>query len=237
VKLKDDIGKRRVLTISDLHAPYQHPDALDFLEHLKKQIKPDLVIQMGDLMDFHGISFHDSEPDLYSPGHELRMGQQFAQSLEDIFPDMYILGSNHGDLPLRRAKAHGLPTALFRPYNDIYGVGEDWKFVDDLLVESKDSKVYFAHGIIKDGLKLAKERGVCVVQGHFHTELNIKYASTPYNLIWSMQTGCLINHRSKAFKYNQLDLTRPIIGCGSIIKGQPHLHPMILGKDGRWVGP
>ena len=237
MKLKMDLTKRRLLLISDLHAPYQHPDALAFLSYLKGALKPDLVVSMGDMLDFHGISFHDSDPDLLSSGDELSRGRAFAQDLEKLFPEMYVLGSNHGDLPLRKAKAHGLPRALFRPFNDIYGVGSDWKFVDDLLIEGPKQSLYLCHGIVKDGLKLTKERGVCTAQGHYHTEFNIKYASTPHDLLWSLQTGCLINHRSKAFHYNQLDLTRPIIGTGSVIHGKPQLHAMLLNKKGRWIGP
>lgn len=237
MKIKRKIKGERILTISDIHAPYHHTDTLAFLAYLKKQIQPTLVVQVGDLKDFHGISFHDSDPDLDSAGVELDKAQKFCSELEELFPEMYILGSNHGDLPARKAKAHGLPKKLLKSYNDIYGVDKGWKFVDDLLIEDKEQKIYFAHGIAKDGLKLVKERGVCTVQGHFHTEFNIKYASTPYDLLWSMQVGCLIDKNSLAFAYNKLDLSRPIIGSGSIVNGRPYLHPMLLNSKSRWIKP
>ena len=41
-----------VLVISDLHIPYHHKDSFKFLQKIKKQFKPDTVINIGDLLDF-----------------------------------------------------------------------------------------------------------------------------------------------------------------------------------------
>ena len=62
-----------VLIISDLHIPYHHKDSFAFLKEVKKVFKPDNVVNIGDLLDFHAISMHDSDPDLPSSGHELAM--------------------------------------------------------------------------------------------------------------------------------------------------------------------
>lgn len=236
MKINFNTEKRNILTISDLHAPYQHPDALKFLTALKKKYKFDLVVNMGDLLDFHNISFHKSDPELYNAGHELLAARKFAKSLEKVFPEMIIIGSNHGDLPLRKFFDAGLPRQMLRSYNDIYEVGKGWRFVDDLMIKSKHSAIYLCHGISKNGLKLAAQRGVCVVQGHFHTDFRIDYISNPLNLLWAMHTGCLIDKKSLAFAYDALNLNRPIIGCGGILEGQPRLFPMMLNKKGRWNG-
>lgn len=224
-----------ILTISDAHAPYNHPDFFPFMDALKRKYRPKLTVSMGDLVDYHGISFHDSDPDILSAGDELRAAQKFCQKLEKLFPNLIVIGSNHGDLPLRKLLAHGLPKHLLRPYNDIYGV-KKWQFVDDLTLKSKDQTVYFAHGITKDGIKLVAQRGVCTIQGHWHTTCRIEYLSTPQNLLWSMQVGCLIDKQALAFAYDKLNLTRPIIATGVIVGGLPKLEPMILNKKGRWVG-
>ena len=75
-----------VLVISDIHAPYQHPDAIDFLKALKKKHKPDRVIFTGDELDYHAMSFHDSDPDLPSAAMELERGQAVLRELEALFP-------------------------------------------------------------------------------------------------------------------------------------------------------
>jgi len=236
---KLDYRDINILCISDMHIPYHHPDSMEFLAALKEIYEPELVVNMGDLVDFHAISFHDSDPDLDSAGAELERAQEYCQVLEEGFPDMVVIGSNHGDLPLRKFLAHGLPRRMLRPYNDIFGVGEGWKFVDDFTIETHSKHlpdIYFTHGIKKNGLQLAQQRGQRVVQGHYHTDLYVKYAGNPNSLIWAMGTGCLVDNKSLAFEYGKLNLHRPIIGTGVIERGIPTAVPMILDKQGRWIG-
>jgi hypothetical protein len=231
-----DYTKHTILCISDAHIPYMHPDMFAFLAALKKKYTPDLVVSMGDLADFHGISFHDSIPDLDSAGAELLKVQKYSKQLEKLFPNMVILGSNHGDLPMRKAVAHGLPKALFRPYNEIYGVGAGWLFIDDLTIKTKGHPdLYLTHGLAKNGLKIAQQRGQRVVQGHYHTSFDISYCGNPNELLWSMATGCLIDRKSLAFAYDRLNLHRPVIGTGVIVNGYPRILPMILDYSGRWT--
>lgn len=219
-----------------MHVPYHHQDSIAFLAALNKKYKFDLVINMGDLLDFHNISFHKSDPELYNAGDELAAARKSVKKLEKLFPEMYIIGSNHGDLPLRKFFDAGLPRQMLRSYNDIYDVGKGWKFVDDILLKNKTEAIYFCHGISKNGLKLAAQRGVNVVQGHYHTDFRIDYISNPMNLLYALHTGCLIDKKSLAFAYDSLNLNRPIIGCAGILNGLPHLYPMKLNKQGRWTG-
>ncbi len=96
----------RVLVISDLHIPYHHKDSFAFLTALKKKYKPDLVINIGDELDQHAISMHDSNPDLPSAGDELRMSRKYIWELEKIFPDMILIHSNHSSLVYRLSLIH-----------------------------------------------------------------------------------------------------------------------------------
>ncbi len=62
----------RILVISDMHHPYSHPDVLPFLTALNKKYQPTRVVCVGDEIDCHAMSFHDSDPDLMSAGDELQ---------------------------------------------------------------------------------------------------------------------------------------------------------------------
>ena len=73
--------RKSILCISDQHAPYHHPDTLDFLAALKKEYKPDCIVNMGDELDWHSISFHDHHPDLRSPKDELTEAKVFLSRL------------------------------------------------------------------------------------------------------------------------------------------------------------
>ena len=223
-----------VLVISDLHIPYHHKDAFDFLKALKKKYKPDLVVNIGDELDHHAISMHEHNPDLMSAGDELKQSKEYIRELEKIFPEMKIVHSNHSSLVYRRALKYGLPKDYLKSYNEFLGVGNGWEWVDDLSITLSDgSRCFFTHGMSADVLKVAQQYGMNTVQGHYHTKFSIGYYSNPDALIWGMQVGCLINQKSMAFDYAKNFKSRFIVGCGMIINGQPKLMPMVLNKYGR----
>ena len=182
---------KSILVISDQHAPYHHIDTLDFLAEIKKKYKPDTVVNIGDEMDWHSISFHDKHPGLYSPSHELEVAREFFKNLEKLFPKQYVMDSNHGSLVFRKATRHGLPHEVFTSYNKMIGVGKGWTWHEDLILKaSNGQKIYFCHGKYKDVLKVAQQYGMCTVQGHYHTQFKIDYWSNPNELLWGMQVGC-----------------------------------------------
>lgn len=231
------LDTRRILNISDQHMPYEHPDMFRFLAAIKKKYKPTLVINGGDEVDHHSISFHDSDNDLPSAGDELKIAIKKLKQLEKMFPDMILLDSNHGSLAARRLKHHGIPMKYLATAHQIFEVSKRWQWVNDLTLALPNGQpVYFCHGMSKNGIKLAAQRGTNVVQFHYHTEYRIDYIGNPNNLLWSLQSGCLINRKSLAFAYDKLNLNRPIIGTSMIIDSKPVLIPLVMDKNGRWIG-
>lgn len=225
--VKEVHDNSRILIISDLHAPYNDPNALEFLQMLKDRYDFTRVISVGDEQDISQASFHDSNVDMLSAGHELIAAQKVLQELESMFPDMDIMSSNHGDLYYRRARHHGIPLHVIKSYNDVLGVGDGWKWHSDLIVNLPTGEdVYFCHGKSQNGLKLSQNMSMNCVQGHYHNSFNIQYWSSPRALHWSMQVGCLIDDKSLAMSYNKLTVNRPILGCGVIIDGVPMLEVM-----------
>ena len=226
-----------VLVISDLHIPYHHKQSFDFLIALKEKYKPDLIVNIGDELDQHAISMHDSNPDLPSAGDELRMSRTYILQLEKIFPEMTLVDSNHSSLVYRRALKYGLPRDYLRSYNEFLGVGKGWQWVEDLTVTLSDgSRCFFTHGMSADILKLSMQMGKHCVQGHYHSKFSVSYYSNPDALIWGMQVGCLTSQKSMAFDYAKNFKNRFVIGTGMIIDGQPKLMPMVLNEDGEWTG-
>ena len=228
---------RRILCISDQHAPYHHPDMFRFLAAIKRKYKPTFVVNGGDEVDAHALSFHDSDSDLPSAGDELKKASVVLNKLAILFPEMTLLDSNHGSLSLRKMKHHGIPIKYLATPHQIYGVPKTWQWVNDLTITLPNGQpVYMCHGMTKNGIKLAAQRGTCVVQFHYHTDFRIDYIGNPEALLWSMQSGCLIDRKSLAFAYDKLNLNRPIIGTSLIIDSKPILIPMVLDKRGRWTG-
>ena len=226
---------KSVLIISDTHIPYHVNELLPYLKLLKKKYNPDKIIHIGDEVDKHAMSFHDSDPDLPSAGDELKISLPMIKELEKLFPQMDLMDSNHGSLVYRRALKHGIPKAYIRKYNEFLQVGKGWKWHDDLTIDTPLGKVYFCHGKTADVLKLAQSMGMSCVQGHYHTKFVISWWANPDNLFFGMNVGCLINQKSMAFAYAKNFKTRFILGCGIILNGVPRLLPMVLDKNGNWI--
>lgn len=226
----------RILFISDMHIPYHHVDTLAFLKHLKAKYNPTRVICLGDELDKHALSYHDSDPDLPSAGDELKKSLPVIQELFEIFPTMDIIESNHGSLVWRKAKTFGIPKHYIKSYNDVLGVDGGWKWSFDLTINLPNGqKCYVHHGKTSNVIQLSQQMGMCAVQGHFHESFKIDYWGNPTGLYWGMQCGCLIDDDTMAFNYNNVNIKRPIIGTGLVIDSMPVLEPMII-KDGRWIG-
>ena len=225
-----------ILVVSDMHLPYQHKDSIKFLKEIKKEFKPDTTISIGDLLDQHALSFHDSSPELYSAGHELDKAKEYVKELESIFPKLIEVDSNHSSMIYRRALKHGLPRAYLKDYGDFLET-KKWKWVDDLtLTMSNGQRCFFTHGRSADILKVSQTMGMSAVQGHYHTKFVISWWANPDNLFFGMNVGCLIDQKSMAFNYAKNFRTRFIIGCGIIINGIPRLLPMVLNEKGDWIG-
>lgn len=227
---------KSLLVISDLHVPYQHPDAVRFLAALKKKYAFDKIVCIGDEIDNHAISFHDSDPDLSSAGDELKEAIKQLQPIYKLFPTVTVVESNHGSLVYRKALANGLPKAVFKSYNEILQAPKGWKWEFDTKVETDLGTIYLCHGKTGTAGRLASQYGMSTIQGHFHEKAQITYISTPEKLMFDAHTGCLADDKSLALGYNKVNPKRPIVSIIIVLNGIPQIIPMVLNRSGRWIG-
>lgn len=230
---------RAIVVMPDLHAPYHHKDSLDFMRMVRDQFLPDLVVNLGDEADKHAMSFHDSDPNLHSAGDELAKTIPVMEDLSKIFPHMLLCDSNHGSMHFRKAKHHGIPTQYLKSYRDILlpnGGGRGWKWAENWRVRTPMGEVLFKHQPSGPILGDAAHNQCNEVVGHHHGKFTIEYGASSARLYWGMFAGCLIDKDSLAFAYGKHTLYKPILGCGVIINGVPTLIPMLLDKQGNWVG-
>lgn len=223
-----------IMLISDLHAPYQHKDALAFLAKIKEKYSPKRIINLGDEVDYHALSFHASDPDLDSAGVELERAKAVMRKLKELFPKMDLLHSNHGSMVYRKAKVGGIPRHALKSYNEVLNVDDQWVWHSDLTITTEKGKVYFCHGKKKNSETYAKSLGCSVVQGHYHEDFRIGYLKSPGGTIWGMNIGCLIDDKELAFEYNKINPNKPMLGTAVIINGIPKLIPMNLDDKGNW---
>lgn len=82
----------------DLHYPYQDDDALRVLYQVLDDVRPDLVVCHGDLLDCEQISRFPKDPYNRTPLHEeIRMGAEHLGEVTAITPhaDHWLLEGNH----------------------------------------------------------------------------------------------------------------------------------------------
>lgn len=225
-----------ILVISDMHHPYSHPDVLPFLKAVKAKYKPDTVVCIGDEVDFHALSYHESNPDLDSAGIELQKAIKALKPIYKLFPQVTVVESNHGSMVLRKALTGGIPMKAIKGYNDVLEAPKGWKWVFDTIINTALGPIYFCHGKTGTPGRLASQFGMSAIQGHFHERAQITYISTPEKLMFDAHTGCLANDKSLALGYNKINVKRPIVSLIVVLNGIPQIVPMQLKKGGRWTG-
>ena len=71
------------LIIGDSHIPFTHRNYLDFCKRIHKQFKCQRVVHIGDLVDNNSISYHEIDPNGWSPAQEM---EKFTKSLGHKHP-------------------------------------------------------------------------------------------------------------------------------------------------------
>lgn len=215
-----------VLTVSDLHCPYQHPSAWDFLADLKRAYRPSSVVVLGDEVDFAAYSRFAKDPEGLSPGDELKAAVAALKALYKIFPRASVVHGNHSVRPFKRASEAGLPNALLRSFEAVLEAPRGWEWVPDKVIDS----VLYIHGDGFSGknaaLTAAETHRHNVVIGHVHCYAGVQYTSGRFNSVWGMNAGCLIDPSARVFDYAKHYARRPTLGTGLVIDGVPHFVPL-----------
>lgn len=219
-----------------MHHPFAHPDTVPFLKYLRAKHKFDKIVCIGDEVDFHALSYHESNPDLPAAGDELEQAIIGLKPIYKLFPSCTVIESNHGSMVLRKALTGGIPAKAIKSYNEVLSAPKGWSWVFDVVLNTPLGPVYFCHGKSSAPGRLASQYGMSTVQGHYHEKSQINYISTPERLMFDAHTGCLADDKSLALGYNKVNPKRPIVSVLVIINGIPHIEPMVLNKKGRWIG-
>lgn len=223
------------LVVPDLHAPFTHKDALNFLTSVQNKYFPRIsheVVFLGDEIDFHAISRWPRDPNGMSEAMETREAIKALQPFFKAFPMAKVCISNHTLRPWIKAQSAMLPDVFLKDIGDVIGAPSGWVWKETFLI----GNVHFVHGIgLSDTSRaVAGVRG-SVVYGHTHqAQLSIHVTSS--GSAFGLNAGCLIDEEAYAFKYAQFSVKKPVLGCGVIINGAAHFIPMILNSKRRWRG-
>jgi predicted phosphodiesterase len=220
----------KILVLPDIHAPFFNWKAVKVAAKWAKRHKPELVIQLGDIMDQKAWSRFPKDADDPSPHQEFELSIEAMDRLADMFPDMELLLGNH-DLRIAKAALEvGFTKHIVRDLEEIFEYpGWNWHSNprDHLIVNTRRGPVLFRHGDEEGGTAVAKSRlfGMSVVQGHTH-QASIGYTSTMRGQVFGMECGHLMDTTSKAATYACRNGKYPVTGIGIIKYGVPYFLPL-----------
>jgi len=238
-KLPESPGiNNRILAFGDTHHPYSHKDSLAFLKKLKELYNPTRIIHMGDEIDHHAMSFHDSDPNVpYTASSELHAAIRYLEGLYDLFPVCDVLDSNHGSMALRKAKVSGIPIEYLKPTREVLRAPNGWVWHHRLrLTLPTGNDCLFAHQMSANALTAAQKRACSLMLGHNHEKQGIQFWGAEENPFFAGHVGCLVDSRALAMAYRKENANDVRLGATLILNGMPMSVPMLLDKENRWVG-
>ena len=214
---------RNILIVGDLHAPFikgQCNDGKSYFEHCKEVYKKyncTETIFIGDLIDSHYSSFHETIPDGYSAGEELERAIEQLKIWHDEFPNSKVCIGNHDAIISRKAVQMGISQKWLKELNQALEV-PTWTFDDSFEIDN----VIYTHGTGSSGARGAHNRMVnwnkSVVQGHIHTECSISWHCTKTSRSFAMQVGCgVTDSKVYAMAYAKNFTKRSVIACGVVL--------------------
>lgn len=219
---------KNVLVIGDTHVPFEREGYLEFCRQTQEKFNCGTVVHIGDVVDNHFSSFHETNPDGLSAGNELDVALEALKAWNQVFPKAKACFGNHDLLIERQAFSAGVSRRWIRDFNEVLGL-PGWEF--DL--EHEIEGVIYTHGTGTSGengaYNKALNRRKSIVSGHLHTIANVKWNVSETDRIFSMQVGCGINDKAYAFEYAKGIAKKSIISCGVVLAGElPIVIPMNL---------
>lgn len=211
----------RVLVIGDLHEPFCLEGYLDFCKYTYAKHNCNRVVFIGDIIDNHYSSYHETDADGMGGGDELSLAKGKIQKWFNEFPEATVIIGNHDRIIMRKAQTSSIPKAWIREYKDVLEV-PTWDFVDRLVIDG----VQYIHG--EGGTAHTKCRAdmMPTVQGHLHTQCYVQWFVGANFRVFGMQVGCGIDHDSYAMAYAKRG-KKPAIACGVVLGGNTAINELM----------
>lgn len=215
------------LVFSDTHMPFNHPNYLQFLIDTYEKYECGSVVCLGDLVDHHALSRHESETCAKSPYDELDMAITEVQKYVAAFPAVKVVIGNHDTVISRQSKFLGIGERFLKSFSELYKLPNSWEIADEHIIDG----VLYKHGINclgKNGAintAITERMSTCI--GHSHSNGGCDYSANKRSIIFGLNTGCGIDISAYAFAYGEHSKNRPTIGCGVVYNsGHAEFLPM-----------
>lgn len=206
--------------IADTHIPAVDLGYLAFVKRTFKRFGVTTVVHIGDVVDHHQASRHDSEPGADAVLMELDKAKTMLKDWVKVFPKVKVCIGNHDAIPIRQAKRLGMPEEFLKSYNELLGLPDTWDFQTHHIIND----VYYEHGLGSGGMYGAKNTSLkyrmSYVQGHTHANGGVFYNAGPRDMIFGMNVGSGCDSSAVAMKYGQDYKGKITKGCGIVVDGK-----------------
>ena len=208
------LDKSNVLVIGDLHEPFCLDGYLEFCKDTYKKYNCNKVIFIGDVIDNHYSSYHETDAEGMGGKYELDQAVEKLQRWYKAFPNADVTLGNHDRIIIRKAQTSNIPNKWIKEYKEVLEI-PNWNFVTDVWIDG----VRYVHCDKAGKPRVAAKRDmVSTVGGHYHTDMYVEWFFGKTRAIFSMATGCGIDSKSYAMAYMQGG-KKEAIGCGVVIEG------------------
>lgn len=196
-----------ILVIGDIHCPFDLDEYLDFcIEQYYKHSCTEVVF-IGDVIDNHYSSYHETSSDGLGGADELELAIKRIARWRDAFPVATVLIGNHDRMVMRKAQSSAIPTKWIKSYKEVLEVPE-WNFVERYV---KDD-VQYIHGEAGTARTKCRADMMNTIQGHLHTQCYTEHYVGQKYRIYGAQVGCGIDFKSYAMAYAKAG-KKPAIAC------------------------
>ena len=120
-------AKRNVLVIGDLHCPFDLDEYLDFCKEQYVKYSCNEVVFIGDVIDNHYSSYHETDADGLGGGEELDFAIKRIARWYEAFPKATVIIGNHDRLIMRKAQTSAIPKKWIKSYKEVLEV-PNWNF-------------------------------------------------------------------------------------------------------------
>jgi len=204
----------RVLVIGDLHEPFCLDGYLEFCKETYLNYNCNQVVFIGDIIDNHYSSYHESSADGLGGKYELEQAVNKLSKWYKSFPDADVTLGNHDRIIIRKAQTSSIPSKWIKEFGEVLET-PNWRFVTDVYIDG----VRYVHGDKSGKPKMAAKRDmVSTVSGHYHTDMYVEWMFGKTRAIFGMAAGCGIDSKSYAMGYMQGG-KKEAVGCGVVIGG------------------
>lgn len=199
-----------VLVIGDLHAPFIKKGYLEFCIEMHEKHNCKEVVFIGDLIDNHFSSYHETDPDGFGGAEELRRAKIQIADFYKAFPNAKVCIGNHDALPNRKAFSSGVSKQWIKSIGEVLDTPM-WEYAEEFMID----RVLYTHGIGRKARQRCVQEMMSVVQGHYHSESYVEYFVSPYQMLFALQIGCGVDRRAYGLTYGK-HFKKPQLNVGIV---------------------